>query len=344
MRWFLVMLAVLTGSATSNAGTFSSRGHLTLPPQLITAMDVRWDSDEGVLVADGRSGVFHFALSNPSAPRAVIPGGKAPSGFFFTSILASDKERIIAASPFAAIGWKARSSDRVHEVPFASASDVDLHDNQIAILGGNRDERGVWEPDGAIVWIGDVSPELRRLKPIMFSTPGPGPMAFCGFLGTGSVRYRQDGSLLVVPGVVPNAFLYDRTGRLVRTWQTGELGFYDRCTLTRQTYGLLARDLAARNHWINQRQIIDDVVSLPDGFGLLIRSVSEGRTQWDMVVLSDRGVSQRTRLPFSSPVATTHIRADTRGTKTAFLLFETGDDATAPPPRPPQIIIAEYQH
>ena len=54
---------------------------------------------------------------------------------------------------------------------------------------------------------------------------GAEPLDRCHFLNTGSVRFLRDGTLLVVPAVEQGMYLYERSGKLLKTWDMQPIGF-----------------------------------------------------------------------------------------------------------------------
>jgi hypothetical protein len=51
----------------------------------------------------------------------------------------------------------------------------------------------------------------------------------------------------------------------------------------------MGRDPSLRMAWENERRIVDDVLPLPAGPGLLIRSVQQGQVRWALKVLHADG-------------------------------------------------------
>src|SRR4051794_7780591 len=90
-----VTLAALVCAATAHAAVFTTVVEKTLPAALVQAMDVRWDGDKAVVLATGKGGVYRFPLGEHAPPQAVVPGGKPPTGFFFSSIVAVDSQRTV---------------------------------------------------------------------------------------------------------------------------------------------------------------------------------------------------------------------------------------------------------
>ena len=90
------------------------------------------------------------------------------------------------------------------------------------------------------------------------------------------------------------------------------------------------------------RVIVDDVLPLPSGPGLLLRRVENGITKWDLVALRyDGGKPSRTPLPVTMPSPRSHARGDVRGDRILLLMF---DDALPQQKaaQPPQLVVFSF--
>ena len=296
------------------------------------AMDVRWSGERTVVVAGARAGLLEVPVDG-GPPRVVIPGGSSKGGFWLASRVAASNGLFAIAAPSFSLAWKGPSQTELMQHSFEFIVDLDVAGDRLAVLGAEKDERG-FAPDGAIAWIATLgSKELTGLKPIYYSVAGPvaRPMADCGMLETGAVRFLQDGSLVLVPGVEPGVFLYDRTGRLVRTWETRDLGIDAECGVNEAEKKRIAVEIKSRVAWLEPRRVVEDVLPLPQGPGLIVRSVAGGATRWQLkVLLADQRIATYD-LPFTaSPRA--RIRADLRDGKIVFLIREMTQTLDAAPP------------
>ena len=213
------------------------------------------------------------------------------------------------------------------------------------VILGSRTEKGKWAPDGAIAWAGSLGMGLRDLRPVLFSTQGPKAevISRCGFLEPGALRFFADGSFFIVPGVEPGAYLYDRTGKLVHTWQTSGLGFVDRCDLSEKQVVTFSADPEQRARWRAGKVMIDDVLPTPDGPALLLHEYRDGTARWTMLVLRRNGKPQRIALPFSVPSDVASLRADIQGKRIVFLVRTFGSWRKNAQPQSARLIVAELQ-
>lgn len=307
-----------------------------------TALDVRWASDDSIYVSSYVAGVHRVnTASGKVAPAAFVESGRNCRS---CSRLGVSDRYVVTAFPAFQMAWKEWNRPRIHNYLFDAVVDLDLHGDRLLMLG-SRSEGGRWAPDGAIAWTGSLDEQLKDLRPILFSRQGPKAMTIsrCGFLEPGAVRFASDGSFVIVPGVEPDVYLYDRTGKLVHTWQTTSLGFVDRCDLTEPQVDELSRDPEQRARWRAARVMVDDVLITAAGPALLLHEFRAGAARWTMVVLQRNGPPRRIVLPFSIQSDVASLRADVRGNRIAFLIRTSGQWRPKATPAPARLIIAELR-
>jgi len=322
----------------------------TLPASAASALDIRWLRDGVVVLRTAVNGIFEMKVmpgvqqastaattGTATVHQLLTPGtGRA---FQLPAHLALSNQYFVTGSLYGDVAWS-RRDDLRH---FAShrigvISDVDVFGDRVVVLGGERDARMRWSPDGAIAWTGTLSHNLEDLHPILFADDGPQTklMGFCDFLDMGGVRFLADGSFIVVPGVQPGILLFDRNGKFVRQWDSPPVPFEDRCTQTLQTATVLREHPNARVDWLNRRRMLDEVVALPSGPALVIRSINAGHALWDVVPLDG---SAAVRLPVTgSPQA--HVKIDARGDRLAILVAEYAYHGV-PQLQPPRVVTAK---
>lgn len=340
-----VAAALLVGAANRPVAVLPTR-EVTLPVRSVAA-DVRFSGGKDVLVAAGKDGVKRLRRGrNGTLQWSLDIGGQGdPKGFFFSRMLANDGAMTVVASPFDAIGWQL-AGQRVSAFPFATTIDIEVLGDRVFILGANRDGKGRWAPEGAIAWTGTLSMALRDLRPLLSSaksgtTPPALGVAYCGPLEMGVIRTISDNEVLVIPGVEPGAYVFDRNGRLLRTFDTRGLGFLDRCDIGREQAGLFARDMKARMRWRNRERVLDEIVVIHGRPALIVRHVVKGRTIWDLIVLDSSGkASSSIRLPITSPSPNAHIRADVLDDEAVFLVRTYGDRKDRSDEQPPRLVFA----
>jgi hypothetical protein len=317
------------------AETVVIQSSVALPAQFAHSFDVRWAKGESITLALGKGGVVECTLADLSHCKVVVSpiGARAAAvetpeqvpGFFFSSRLAASDNYLVAASPFRGFAYRPVAGKGLTQAGFDTIVDIDAHKSNVAILGARRDQAGAWAPEGAIVWLGSLDFKLRDLRPVHYSVSGGGAktMALCSIFDDGAVRFLNNGNLFVVPGVEAGAFLYDRNGRLVRTWPTEHLGILDGCTTSQSLSDTLAKDFALRADWLNKYRVIDDAVDLDDGPGVVVRTSSPSGTKWRILQFLYDGKNRDIPLAVSSPSPYAHLNVDRRGSRLIFLMRDS---------------------
>jgi hypothetical protein len=313
-----------------------------LPPALVKAWDVRWASDSSIYLSMLREGAVEASvdLSRPRISR-MIAGMREPGGAF-SYFLAASSEYLVTNGPLW-VTWRSIADPARSQEAFDSIHDIDVFKAQLLVLAARRDDKGRFAPEGAVAWKGSLSRGLSDLKPVAYDAAGPGAenLGACSNFHMGGVRFLRDGSFLVVPGVQPGIHLYNSDGKLVRTWDSALVGLDADCaSLTKEQvhrYGAAWLDRAA---WLNQRRTLDDILPLPQGPGLVVRSVSEGRVRWVLKVLPKDGGIQTYRIPVQPQNDLSHLRGDIQGGRIVFILSATKrDDGMST--EVPRLVLAE---
>ena len=340
----LAGMLLLAAAPTGQSGAAAVRvlAEYPLHPVLRAAVDVRWSGDRSVYLASGKAGTFEVPLGAAAQPRSLIAGNHERGGFWLSSRVAASPRYLVTAAPVFTLRWRPLPGGTDQEVFFDAILDLDLRDDRLLVLGALKDEKERFAPDGAIAWIGSLGRKLADRKPVHYSAYGAGarPLAHCGPFDMGAARFLADGSFVIVPGVEPGAFLYDPSGKLVRTWDTRAIGLdtEDCADLSEELQARLAAVPEPRWAWLNRRRILDDILPLPQGPGLLVRSVSEGRVRWDLQVLTPGGSIASYAVPVSSPSDLAHLSGDVRDGRMILLLSAIGRHG---PEVPPRLILAE---
>lgn len=307
-----------------------------LPKALGIISDLRWASADSLFLAAGKSGVLRLRFEPKwGEQELVIPSGKS---LWVAAWIGASSRYLAVGAPAHTVAWRKLPAGELQAAPLYTVVDIDVFEDRLVVLGARKDERERFAPDGAIAWIGSLDKKLADLKPVLYSAAGPGarPMDACGAFETGAVRFLGDGSFLVVPGVEPGIFLYDRTGKLLRSWEVREVGLDAECGLSDEQMMLLSASLESRSAWINQRRVLDDIIALPQGGGLLVRQAANGKTSWQVKILRRDGNVASHVLPFTGPSPDWHLRADVQGGKIAYLLKEY---AVSSPPSPSRLVV-----
>jgi hypothetical protein len=309
-----------------------------VPESLETLSDLRWAGPDSLYLAAGPAGALKVRIEPGwGGPQVVFPGD---AGVWAAARIGASGSHLAVGAPGMVVGWRRLPGGPVRILSFDLVVDLDVFKDKVVLLGARKDERGRFAPDGAIAWLGSLDLDSAGLRPVRYSATGPGARAMdaCGAFETGAVRFLADGSFLVVPGVEPGAFLYDPKGKLSRAWEAKDIGLDAGCGLTDEQMYHLSADLKARLAWINQRRVLEDIVPLPEGAGLIVRTAAGGQTRWDLKLLRRDGEVSSQPLPWTGPSPDWHLRADVRGDRLAVLLKEY---AVGRPGAPSRLILAD---
>ena len=317
-----LLLAVTVAVLLASCAAVPPAGSPSTPPverslDVTDPTDIRWDGDGEVLVSTLRRGLARISVDKVEAPQwlAEWPPGEAP-GHRYAYIGVSDDFIAAADLPFQ-IRWRGRApNDEIVNQPFEYVADIDVHDRRILIAGLRRDDTGQFAADGAFAWIGTLP--SGALRPVLPFSDQHVVQNCAGFHVT-AARFLSDGSFLIVPGAEPGIFLYNPQGRLQRNFASDGIDILSDCTMTREEESLLPSDPAARQRWINRRRVVDEIVELPSGPALIVRSRNETTTRWDLISLTNGTVRP---LPFTSSSPWAHVAADSRNGRIAVLIAD----------------------
>jgi hypothetical protein len=305
---------------------FILQSQADVPKELHAAVDVRWAGDQSVYLALSGAGVVEAPLvEGHGAVRHLVAPNEG--GLMPIAKVAASGSYLVAAPIVFEVAWRRLDNETLLEEGFEFVQAVDVRDRQLAIVGVRGDEKRNFATDGAIGWIGSLDKRLADLRAIAFAATGPGAQAMlnCGSFGLAAVRYLPDGSLLMIPGVQPGAELFDASGKPVHAWDTGALGIDTDCgSLTQPQQVRLAAHYDERLTWINRRRTVDSILPLPQGPGVLIRTVDGSATHWQLKILHSDGTWSTVQVPLQGASAFAHLHADARGNRLVLLLYEDG--------------------
>lgn len=298
-------------------------GTLLLPDELRWSFDVRWKTDSTLVLAAGTGGVVEINRSGKILATLLSAGNGRDQLWMATRVGVSDRLLVAAAPAFSAIFLRLGNQTPPLSRDFAAVVDVDVRGGTALVLGARWDAAGRWAPDGAMAWIDDGQSDP---KPVHYSEAGPGSeiVSWGGPLDLGAVRFLDDGRFMVVPGVEGGAYLYSPDGRLLRSWQSLQIGIAEGCSLDPEQRREVSVGMEPRWRYWNQHLIVDDVVSWQGSPALLVRRPSRTETVWELRVLGADSAPQTVRLPVSSTSSRTRARMDLRGSQVAVLLHESG--------------------
>jgi hypothetical protein len=307
------------------------------------AKDVRWASDHSVVLALIKSGVVEYNLDGKTPPKQLIPGASAPGGFRYSDKVAFSSRYVAAGDWLQSVTWRPLDSAVRKEEAFDCLHNLDVGGSRFAVVGVRRDTQGKFSPDGVIAWIGSLDKDLTDLKPLLYDAGGPGApnLGACCAFSLGATRFLADGSLVVVPGVQPGIYRFDTQGKLLQTVDTVALGINTDCAgIGKERMAPMARDPSLRMAWINDRRTVDEVLPLPAGPGLLIRSVQQGQVRWTLKVLHSDGSVEVYDVPVQAPNLFAHLKGDFRQGRLVLLLWGSPPHRNPDGIPPPHLVIA----
>jgi hypothetical protein len=297
---------------------------LAYPEGLSRPLDVRWAAEGVLLLLDAEKGALRVSADLDGPPEVLIPG-RLPGQSFGVWRLGTSKSHLAVSAFMNTLVWRDLEGGDLEGPHFyAGVVDMDLHGDRIAILGTYRDREGAWMPDGGIVRWGGLADLPYDLESLLISVDGPRApnMSRCDVLPLGGLRFLDDGSLLVAPGVQPGILLISAEGETQRVWDSGEIGIVSSCDMSQEESDRLARDPEARWGWLSQRSTVDGIIPLGKDGGLIVRRPGPDGVRWDLVVLRRDGSFETLALPVESPSLTAHLRGDSRGDRIVLALSE----------------------
>jgi len=310
-----------------------------VPAEPSPALTVRWASDETVYLARAHHGVAEVALDeNLTRRRQPIPD-RETLGIRFAGVerLAVSPEYIAISSLTADFAFRPRLASpagtyKLTKLRLWSVYALDLHGNRLLMLGDPTPRASAsWSDTSAgIAWIGPISDHPERdLQPFLADATGAPPESLfhCSTLGLGAARFLADGSYVVVPGFQEGVFVYSPAGVLLHSWKNAAVGLDapDCASMERKQEDLFAGSYKARFEFLNQHRVLEEILPLEAGPGLLIRSVSGDAVHWTLTVLHGDQVTSYP-VPVTGSLPFDRLRADVRGNRIVFLRTWFGFD------------------
>ena len=334
--------AVLGGQSP----TFERLGPIGLPQSLALIADLRWLDQDRLLLGVEGAGVYSWRIGTDEGTlEASLAGaGGYHRGFeSYSRVGGSSSGSVAFAGGLFGVYLKSEGEiDTLKAIEIVG--DVDRRGDRTAVVGLSRNDGGDWEDH--IAWVfKDGRSEPWRLLP---TRDGGETIGQCWHAAVSLIRFVSDERIVVVPGLEPGVFLYDRSGQLLESLDAGTFAVDGGCGLEKEKRSLLGR-AAFRIGWLAGRRVIDEL--LADGAGniyffvrhvpggpesIVLQSPESGaysaaysaarpplaRVCWDLVHARAAELTAVTTIPCAveSEFADTRLRADLRGDRAVVLL------------------------
>jgi hypothetical protein len=290
--------------------------------------DVRWASDHSVYVLRALHGVEELELGEERTPKSLrrpVPDSRELGDLRWMAHLAISRKQIVVASEGDRLVSRPRQSVGPGLVLFqgketAIVEDLDIAGEGLLFLGVQSKKVPY---TGAVAWLGSLGTDPEDWRPVLQAPEGAKSWAVfnCSSLALGAVRFLPDRSFVVVPGFLPGAYQFASSGQLIRTWTQREIGLDTDCSgISKELKLDLHTDVDTRVSWFNRHRVLDDILPLPEGPGLLIRSLgSDGKIHWELRILDPEGRSTSYRLPIVGTRPFDRLRGDVRAGRIVLL-------------------------
>jgi hypothetical protein len=334
------LVAALAGSlglrADSQPRSLRLLQRIPVPQTDSVATDIRWAGEDSVYVSWDRAGVAEVGLDG-TRRRALVPDVKTLGGvsnYTHYNHLAVSSQTLATASLVATLVWRPVKANpggpvlfRRKEIPITH--DFDLSGDRLLLMGLARFENGDFAPDGAVAWIGTTSSDLADLKPVLHDVGGPGAPSFfnCRARSLGAVRFLGDSSFVIAPGFQDGILLFGANGQRLRSWTNEQVGLDTHKDCSRMSREEETKWRAVDSYWqqwLNRHHVLDDVLPLPQGPGLLVRSwEGDNQAHWTLKVLGPGGI-QTYAVPVTGRRPFDRLHGDVRNGRIVLLLSASG--------------------
>ncbi len=268
---------------------------LAVPELRSIPRDIRWAGTKTVYVAWSTDGVKELGLDGRLG-YAVVPSLRDLLMIDDYRRLAVGGGRLFVASQEKGMLWRDLATGEGNHVLFHPVEQVrevmamDAQGDRFLLIGTPR--KGGKPQFGASAWLGSTK-EGGAWQPLLadpdltYTLANPLPM--------GAARFFPDGSCVIATGFQDEIVRFDRSGHRVRSWPASALGIDTMkavAAMTQDDADRMARSLPVLAAFLASHRIIDDVLPLPEGPGILVRSVGAGGSvHWALKVLRSDGVA-----------------------------------------------------
>jgi hypothetical protein len=346
----VMMLGSLGVRAQSQPKALRLLQRAPLPPARSAATDIRWASNDSVYVSWELDGVSEIGLDG-ARRRVLVPDTKTLGGIKHYYHLAVSPDRLAVASALWDVVWRPLKTNPEGKVLFyrqevPDTQDFDLSGEKVLLMGTARRETP-WKASGEVAWVGVLRAKLEHLNPVLHDAGGAGApnLEICGSASMlGAVRFLAGGSFIVAPGFQDGIHVFNAGGQRVHTWTNAEVGIdsHTGCSeMFEAEEKKLRMDDAFLERWGKRHRVLDDILPLPQGPGLLVRSWgADGLAHWTLKVLQPEGIKTYAvpavgRRPFD------RLHGDVRNGRIILLLSSSGHPARTAADLPAEILLME---
>jgi hypothetical protein len=327
----LGLLWVLTAVEPAAAAQPPARIRVDREIELATirfALDLAWTSGRTVAVAAGTEGVVEVDTVERKERVLIRASGGSPrssegaaKSIWAAFRIAVEGDLVAVSAPAAAFAWRSGRGE-LWQTSFADVRDFDLLGGRAIILGV-RGDGGKWgrPVPGPTLWSLALKGSSPRTSPVE-GGPEPRKLAACMMTLNSAVVRMPNGTVVIAPGVEPGLHLYDGRGRKIRSWETAQLGFHDRCDISEEMGLLMRGNAKIRFDWLNRRDTLEDVIATEHGPLLIIRHPTPSGTSWRGVLLPFSGKPTTVSIPVTSSSSNAQLRAASRGRNVALAVYD----------------------
>lgn len=316
-----------------------------IPPALMagsTARDLRWKSDNTLLIAFGSAGAAEFELGEELTLKSeVFPPRNRDGAKTIKNLwnLAISSDAILGFNSTGDVAWQAVGSESETQVKplrgFLEA--MDISGDRVVLLGQPgwpEFEKSGW----SFLWtasIGSGLTDWRALGDLKLTSSKEANPLMNRMLG--SLRILPNGSFVVAPVVRPGVFHYESSGKLKESWTYAEieatllraLGHDVRAEAIDHEGAFSTNDVAPDADSVNaelgrRRLIVEDVLPAGKEPAVVVRYHSGKSTGFYLGVLSSEPAWYQ--LPLREHPASVRVRSDSlqRKHKLALLVSDRG--------------------
>ncbi len=298
------------------------------------AYDLRWAGPSSVYLTSSLEHVSeHRLAAGLPVVRELFPSPRVfDPGMVYVNLAVSAETMVVSAIS-RKIAWRPIGPGKNGQVDFerqqlGHAEDMDLQGDRLAWVGLSKEYfNGPNADNSGLAWVDSLSDHLdspqRLMTDVASGRAGTRLMTCTGFR-IGGVRFQPDGSLLVAPGFVDEAALFDSGGYKLRSWDLRLFGvdFAAACAnFTEAERQVLFGNLKLYGDWINRWTVIDDALATPAGPALVIRTMKRGLPTWRLHLLGAEKVTSFD-LPLRAETPYDRLTGDVRGNQLAVLLYD----------------------